>query len=167
MKKFHFINDCKNIPNFISMETFWDSIKKKNLNSSQNLFSPLEDKLDLFYICLLVGLKHDSKDDISNYDKDEITDKWTINLKNSKTSDYIIGLFLSKITKKHKENKSLINKELNEILDHNSDTKLSDVGLIELHNYAIGGYNIILKELDNKIPATLVNFFIKIYKLLN
>ena len=111
MKKFHFINDCKNIPNFISMETFWDSIKKKNLNSSQNLFSPLEDKLDLFYICLLVGLKHDSKDDISNYDKDEITDKWTINLKNSKTSDYIIGLFLSKITKKHKENKSLINKE--------------------------------------------------------
>ena len=167
MKKFHFINGCKDIPNFISMDTLWDSIKKKNLSNSQNLFSPLDDKLDFFYICLLVGLKHNTKDDVSKYEKDEITDKWTINLKNSKTSDYAIGLFLSKITKKHNDNKSLINKELNEALDYNSDTKLSETGLTELHNYAIGGYNIILKELDYKTPANLVSFFVKIYKLLN
>ena len=64
MKKFHFINGCKDIPNFISMDTLWDSIKKKNLSNSQNLFSPLDDKLDLFYICLLVGLKHNTKDDV-------------------------------------------------------------------------------------------------------
>ena len=166
MQRFHFISKHKNDDNFIDMNRFWDSIKKNNLSNSQNLFSPFSDKLDLFYICLLVGLKNEIKDQSENYELSDITDKWTLNLKNTKASDYIIGLYLSKLTKNNKDDKAKINTQLNSVLDHNSDTKLSEDGLKELHEYAFGGYNKILEELDGSIPSTLVKFFDTIYKLI-
>src|SRR5210317_410754 len=148
MQRFHFISKHRNNIHFIDMNKFWDSIKKNNLSNSQNLFSPFSDKLDLFYICLLVGLKNEIKDQSQNYELSDITDKWTLNLKNTKASDYIIGLYLSKLTKNNKDDKAKINTQLNSVLDHNSDTKLSEDGLKELHEYAFGGYNKILEELD-------------------
>ena len=166
MQRFHFISKHRNNIHFIDMNKFWDSIKKNNLSNSQNLFSPFSDKLDLFYICLLVGLKNEIKDQSQNYELSDITDKWTLNLKNTKASDYIIGLYLSKLTKNNKDDKSKINTQLNSVLDHNSDTKLSEDGLKELHEYAFGGYNKILEELDGSIPSTLVKFFDTIYKLI-
>ena len=166
MQRFHFISKHRNNIHFIDMNMFWDSIKKNNLSNSQNLFSPFSDKLDLFYICLLVGLKNEIKDQSQNYELSDITDKWTLNLKNTKASDYIIGLYLSKLTKNNKDDKAKINTQLNSVLDHNSDTKLSEDGLKELHEYAFGGYNKILEELDGSIPSTLVKFFDTIYKLI-
>jgi hypothetical protein len=166
MQRFHFISKHRNNIHFIDMNKFWDSIKKNNLSNSQNLFSPFSDKLDLFYICLLVGLKNEIKDQSENYELSDITDKWTLNLKNTKASDYIIGLYLSKLTKNNKDDKAKINTQLNSVLDHNSDTKLSEDGLKELHEYAFGGYNKILEELDGSIPSTLVKFFDTIYKLI-
>ena len=166
MQRFHFISKHRNNIHFIDMNKFWDSIKKNNLSNSQNLFSPFSDKLDLFYICLLVGLKNEIKDQSENYELSDITDKWTLNLKNTKASDYIIGLYLSKLTKNNKDDKAKINTQLNSVLDHNSDTKLTEDGLKELHEYAFGGYNKILEELDGSIPSTLVKFFDTIYKLI-
>lgn len=166
MQRFHFISKHRNNIHFIDMNKFWDSIKKNNLSNSQNLFSPFSDKLDLFYICLLVGLKNEIKDQSQNYELSDITDKWTLNLKNTKASDYIIGLYLSKLTKNNKDDKAKINTQLNSVLDHNSDTKLSEDGLKELHEYAFGGYIKILEELDGSIPSTLVKFFDTIYKLI-
>jgi hypothetical protein len=168
MQRFHFINNYRTNPDpgFLDMKTFWESIENKNKANSQNIFSPFNEQLDLFYICLLVGLKLEVKDDISNYEISGINDRWTVELKNSKATDYIIGFFLSKITKQYKDDKSKISKALNETLDHESDSKLSDLGMRELHNYVIGGYNKILSELDNKTPSTLVKFFDVIYKLL-
>ena len=166
MQRFHFISKHKNDDNFIDMNKFWDSIKKNNLSNSQNLFSPFSDKLDLFYICLLVGLKNEIKDQDQNYEVSDITDKWTLNLKNSKASDFIIGLYLSKLTKNNEEDKAKINTQLNTVLDHNSDTKLSEEGLKELHEYAFGGYNKILEELDGSTPSTIVKFFDTVHKLL-
>jgi ribosomal protein S2 len=166
MQRFHFISKHRNNIHFIDMNKFWDSIKKNNLSNSQNLFSPFSDKLDLFYICLLVGLKNEIKDQSENYELSDITDKWTLNLKNTKASDYIIGFYLSKLTKNNKDDKAKINTQLNSVLDHNSDTKLSEDGLKELHEYAFGGYNKILEELDGSIPSTLVKFFDTIYKLI-
>ena len=166
MQRFHFISKHKNDDNFIDMNRFWDSIKKNNLSNSQNLFSPFSDKLDLFYICLLVGLKNEIKNQDQNYEVSDITDKWTLNLKNSKASDFIIGLYLSKLTKNNEEDKAKINTQLNTVLDHNSDTKLSEEGLKELHEYAFGGYNKILEELDGSTPSTIVKFFDTVHKLL-
>ena len=74
--------------------------QKTNSSNSQNLYSPLSNQLDLFYICLLVGLKHELKENTSDFECTDITSRWTINLKDSKASDIIIGLYLNKITKK-------------------------------------------------------------------
>ena len=49
------------------MYDFWDTIKKTNSSNSQNLYSPLSNQLDLFYICLLVGLKHELKENTSDF----------------------------------------------------------------------------------------------------
>ena len=107
MQRFNFINSLKNQDEkFIDMNKFWDSIKKSNSTNSQNLFSPFSDKLDLFYICLLVGLKQNYKQDTSRHELGDIYDKWSTKLKNSKASDYIIGLYLNTITDKDKEDKT-------------------------------------------------------------
>ena len=166
MQRFHFISKHRSNDDFIDMNKFWDAIKKNNSANSQNSFSPFSDKLDLFYICLLVGLKNEVKDETSNYDTSDITDKWTINLKNSKASDFIIGLYLNKLTNKNNQDKVEISSQLNTALDHNTDTKLSESGLKELHEYAFGGYNKILEKLEGTTPSTIVKFFDTLHKLL-
>ena len=37
--------------------------------------------------------------------------------------------------------------------------------MLEIHEYALGGYKLILKDLENKTPSTLVKFFNVIYNL--
>ena len=165
MERFHFINQANNNSEFLGMETFWESISKNNSMNSQNRFAPFEDKLDFFYICLLIGLKNETKENLSDYKIDQIFDKWTRKLRDNKAVDYIIGLYLSKSTKKLQNDKSKINIVLNKILDHHSDTKLSKDGMLEIHEYALGGYKLILKDLENKTPSTLVKFFNVIYNL--
>lgn len=168
MERFHLINQTDDNTEFLGMDEFWQSISKNTLMNSQNKFTPFEDKLDFFYICLLIGLKNETKDDLSKYKivaNDQIIDKWTRKLRESKAVDYIIGLYLSKSTKHCKNEKSKINIVLNKILDHNSDTKLSKDGMLEIHEYALGGYKLILRDLENKTPSTLVKFFNIIYNL--
>ena len=162
MERFHLINQSNDNTDFLSMEKFWESISKKNALNPQNKFTPFEEKLDLFYICLLVGLKNEKKEDLSKYkigSSDQITDKWTRNLRQSKAVDFIIGFYLSKLTKNCKNDKSKINIILNKFLDHNSDSKLSNEGMKDLHAYALGGYILILNDLDNSVPSSIVKFF--------
>ena len=166
MERFEFIVDKLNADEFISMETFWESISKNNSINSQQRFSPFLDKLDFFYVCLLIGLKNENKEDLEKYKRSQIVDKWTRSLKDSKTVDYIIGLYLSKITKNCENDKSKINIILNRVLDHNSDTKLSKDGMMELHQFAYGGYILILHSLENKTPTTLVKFLNVVYNLI-
>ncbi|MBL6758235.1 MAG: hypothetical protein ISQ17_00655 [Pelagibacteraceae bacterium] len=166
MQRFNFIKKHNSEENYVNMYDFWKSIQKTSANK-KNIYSPFKNQVELLYISLLVGLKLEIKDDISKYELVDINDNWTDELKNSKASDYIIGLYLNKITKKFAENKADINKKLNEVLDNNSNTKLSANGLKELHEYAFGGYNEILKAHDYKVPDTLVDFFLKTYSLLN
>ena len=166
MDRFEFIIEENNNSEFLSMDKFWESISKNNSTYSQNKFSPFSDKLDFFYICLFVGLKNEKKEDLSKYKRSQIIDKWTRSLRDSKAVDYILGLYLTKITKSFENDKSKINIILNKVLDHNSDTKLSKDGMIELHQYAFAGYILILKDLDNKMPSTLVKFFNVVYNLI-
>ena len=93
MERFEFIVDKLNADEFLSMETFWESISKNNSINSQQRFSPFLDKLDFFYVCLLIGLKNENKEDLEKYKRSQIFDKWTRSLKDSKTVDYIIGLY--------------------------------------------------------------------------
>ena len=100
LQRFNFIDKHKSNEKIISMYDFWDAIKKTNSSNSQNLYSPLSNQLDLFYICLLVGLKLELKENTNDFECTDITSRWTVGLKDSKASDIIIGLYLNKITKK-------------------------------------------------------------------
>ena len=64
---------------FFSMVEFNNAIKKKKSND-QRLFSPFKESLDLFYLSLLIGLKHNVKSDTDNYELGELTDEWTKDL---------------------------------------------------------------------------------------
>ena len=57
MERFWQIKSKSDNTEFLSMEKFNESIKKKKSND-QRLFSPFKESLDLFYLCLLIGLKY-------------------------------------------------------------------------------------------------------------
>ena len=110
MQRFNFIKKHNREENYVNMYDFWESIQKTRANK-KNIYSPFKNQVELLYISLLVGLKLEIKDDISKYELVDINDNWTDELKNSKASDYIIGLYLNKITKKFAEDKANINKK--------------------------------------------------------
>jgi len=163
--RFQFIRKKKDGSNFISMYDFYNSIEKKNLIDEQRKLSPFNDQLDLFYICLLVGLNNNLKANENDFVIEGFHDSWTKSLKSSGAKDYILGLFLSKITNEFKEDKYKIKQTINEVLDNESDTNLSDAGMKKLHSYCFGGYLKILEELEYKTPSNLVKFFNVINKL--
>lgn len=168
MNRFHFIKKKISDDTLISMEEFWNSIKYKSNSLDQNRFSPFKEKLDFFYICLLIGLKTENKIDHEQFELSQINDTWTQGLKNkSKAREFILGLFLSVLIKDYKNDKSEIQKIINFNLDSNSDNKLSESGMKTMHKYCFGGYCKLLKELDNKTPSTIVAFISKINYLLN
>ena len=113
MEIFHLINQAENNEYFIGMYKFWISISKNNSINAQNRFSP---GINWFLYLLLIGLKNETKENLSNYKvvaNDQITDKWTRKLRETKAVDYIIGLYLSKSTQDCKNDKSKINIILN------------------------------------------------------
>ena len=133
------------------------------------MFSPINDIMDIFYLSLLVGLKHDKKIDINdtNYIRGDMTPNWTDNL--SETKDILIALYVSHIIEKKDKNysdKSEIQKILNQKLGKNPTRSISDEGMIDIHSYAFGGYLEILKNLNNKLPNDLLAFFSVINNLI-
>ena len=117
----------KNDSNFFSMVEFNNAIKKKKSND-QRLFSPFKESLDLFYLSLLIGLKHNVKSDTDKYELGELTDEWTKDLsENSNAKDYIIAIYLTEITKNIQNDKSKIKLTLNKVLDSKKkSTSLSE-----------------------------------------
>ena len=172
MQRFFKIEGRKiNDKNFIGMGEFWKSIKQSQSPSKQNTqakYSPFQDELDLFYICALVGLKLNLKENPESYVLSDMTDTWTKNLgEKSKAKQYILAMFLNRMTKNHFEDKNKIQEIMNSSLDSTSTTSLSASGLKELHKYCFGGYERILKECGNNTPSSMVYFLNKVKKILD
>ena len=49
------------VQTLLAMYDFYNSIERKNLIDEQRKLSPFNEQLDLFYICLLVGLNNNLK----------------------------------------------------------------------------------------------------------
>jgi hypothetical protein len=166
MDTFFQINGKKNDSTFISMKMFNDSIKRKK-STDQRSFSPFKENLDLFYLCLLVGLKYNVKSKIEQYELGELTDEWTKELsENSNARDYIIALYLIEVTK-NQSDKANIKLILNKSLNHKKRTSLSNDGLKEIHEYCFGGYEKMLSFFNYEIPSSIVDFLIKYKKLID
>ena len=153
--------------NFISMEEFNKFIKKKKSNDQRSL-SPFKDSLDLFYLSLLVGLKHNLKSSIDKYELGELTDEWTTELsENSNAKDYIIAIYLTELIKNVQNDKVAIKEILNRSLDSKKKSSLSKEGFKEVHEYCFGGYEKILETFNNQPPSSIVDFFYKYKKLID
>lgn len=167
MERFWQIKSKSDNTEFLSMEKFNESIKKKKSND-QRLFSPFKESLDLFYLCLLIGLKYKVKSSTEKYVLGELTDEWTKDLQeNSNAKDYIIAIYLTEVTKNAKGNKGTIKEILNRSLDSKKKTSLSKEGLKEIHEYCFGGYEKIVETFNNQPPSSIVDFLFKYKKLLD
>ncbi len=60
MQRFQYLKGLKSDQNFKGMDLMTNHIKFQKNNSSK-MFSPIDDIMDLFYLSLLVGLKHNKK----------------------------------------------------------------------------------------------------------
>jgi hypothetical protein len=168
MNRFQYLKTIKDNDKFLGMEILTKHIEFKK-NNPTTMFSPINDIMDIFYLSLLVGLKHDKKIDINdtNYIRGDMTPNWTDNL--SETKDILIALYVSHIIEKKDKNysdKSEIQKILNQKLGKNPTRSISDEGMIDIHSYAFGGYLEILKNLNNKLPNDLLAFFSVINNLI-
>jgi len=167
MQRFQYLKGLKSDQNFKGMDLMTNHIKFQKNNSSK-MFSPIDDIMDLFYLSLLVGLKHNKKIDFNDaeYIKEGMVPNWTDNLSNSK--DLLVALYVSHIIHEKDENyknKPEIQKILNEKLGKNPVRSISDEGMTDIHSYAFGGYLEIINKLDNKLPNDLLIFFSTINSL--
>lgn len=161
MNRFQYLKEIKDNDKFIGMHDLTSHIEFKK-NNPVTMFSPINDIMDVFYLSLLVGLKKDKKVDFndSKYTKGDMTPNWTDNL--SETKDILIALYVSHMIEKldkNYSNKPEIQKILNKKLGKNPTRSLSDEGMVDIHEYAFGGYLEILKQLNNKLPNDLLAFF--------
>lgn len=164
MNRFKYLKSIKDENNFVGMEVFFKKIEYKK-NSDTLKFSPIKDMMDLFYISLMIGLKKNKKIDSSQpeYETSDMTHIWTEGLSNSK--DLVIALYMTNVLElnnKDYSDKKQVQELLNQKLGNDKIRAISDEGMIEIHNYAFGGYLELLQIFNNKEPDDLFIFFEKI-----
>lgn len=161
MIRFKYLKNITEVNNFIGMDIFFKSIEYKK-NSDSLKFSPINDMMDLFYISLLIGLKKNKKIDSNQtrYQTSDMYHVWTESLSNSK--DLVIALYMTNIlelNEKDFNDKKKIQELLNQKLGNDKIRAISDEGMVEIHNYAFGGYIELLEMFNNKEPDDLFVFF--------
>ena len=150
--------------NFIDSKDFF-----KKIRNSVDSSSPIKFDMDTFFLCLLLGLKENKKEDRNLYKfHDSFSSKYIDSYLNVKP--LITGLLLSKIMKENnidKNEKEKIKKSLQEYLSTNDPSDLSPKCFDIMHEYYIGGYNLLLKKFNFKVPDEVSVFFDKYNKLIS
>ena len=157
------INDSDN--NFIDSKDFFKNIR---FGTDADNSSPIKTDMDNFFLCLLIGLKENKKEDIKSYKfHGSFSTKYIDSYLNVKP--LITGLLLSKIMKEEnidKNEKNKIKESLKIYLDTNDPSNLSTKCFDIMHSYYLGGYNILLKKFNFKKPDEISVFFDKYNKLI-
>lgn len=150
--------------NFMSNKDFFKNIKKDVDNSS-----PIQFDMDTFMLCLILGLKENKKENVGNYKLDQTFSSNYIE-SYKKVKPVITALLLSKILSEKnidKNEKDEIKKNLQEFLNTNDSTFLSNKSFEVMYSYYLGGFNILLKKFNYKAPDEVSIFFDKYNKLLS
>ena len=149
---------------FLSCKDFFKNIRVDVDNSS-----PIKYDMDIFMLCLILGLNQDKKEDYEKYKfltsfSPKYIDTYT------KIKPLITGLLLSKIMKLKnidKNEKDKVKKNLQEVLDDNDPINLKPKYIDLMHEYYLGGYCILLKQFNNKAPNEVSIFFDKLFRFLS
>lgn len=150
--------------NFVSHKDFFRKIDNDADNSS-----PIKYDMDSFILCLLIGLKEDKRENTKEY---KFYQTFATNYIDSyiKVKPLITGLLISKIMTQNnidKNEKDKIKKCLQEFLNTNESSDLSSKSFELMHEYYLGGYLVLLKKFNFKIPDEISVFFDKYNRLLS
>lgn len=119
---------------------------------------------DLYYFCLMVGLKRKNLGLESDLEGDKFVDRYISDYQNQ--ADLIAGLLINaELTRKgiEKDDRSSIEKEMLRLLDHQSPSRLSEEAINVLNLYAAEGFKAIREEIVP--PQTLEEFLVLYYRI--
>jgi len=155
------IDDSK----FISCKEFFNPIKNK-----KDISSPIKFDMCEFILCLLIGLKHDRKETLKEYEfqKSSFAQNYIGDYIDMKP--LITGLLLSKIIKNagiDRNEKDKVKDIMKNALDSNEATFLKKETIDIMHQYYLGGFCILLNEFECKPPVDVSVFFTKYNKLIS
>lgn len=127
---------------------------------------PIETKFDIYYFCLMLGFARGRKSSPS-----ERSDTTEFQKNFVKTyipvQKLIIGLLIKAELKRlgiESTEKDQVYNLLTSLVDPDSQTKLTEVGVNKLNEYASGGYDVLAEELPSK-PYS-VEEFLRTYRRL-
>ena len=127
---------------------------------------PIETKFDLYYFCLMMGFATGrtsaplQRSEVTEFQKNYVKAYLPV-------QKLITGLLIKSEFKKYgveATEKEQVYKILTEIIDPDSSTKLTEVGLNKLNEYASGGYDVMSEEFPSKFYS--VEEFLRAYTLI-
>lgn len=135
-------------------------------NDTEQWFSHIKDqkpyietKFDLYYFCAMLGLASGRKSSVTGRSEaTEITKNFVKAY--LPVQKLIIGLLIKAELRRlgiDVTEKDQVYEKLNEIVDPDSPTKLTESGLTKLNEYASGGYDVLSEELPTK-PYNVEDF---------
>lgn len=133
-------------------------------NDTEQWFSNIKDqkpyietKFDLYYFCAMLGLaagrKSSGRSEATEFQKNFVKTFLPV-------QKLIIGLLIKVELRRlgiDATEKDQVYDLLNEIVDPDSSTKLTDAGITKLNEYASGGYDVLSEELPTK-PYNVEDF---------
>ena len=161
---------------FKSMVSFFGKIvnmKQGSTYENKNDLSPINTDFDIFYLCLIFGIKYNYKED---YKKNFVNKPKDIFLNQSffpdnyridnNTDKIVIPILLSIIAKENKIDLTNKDKVRELIREYITPDKLSPKLITILNDYSAGGYMKILEKFNYEIPTDVSQFFVSYNKYL-
>ena len=136
-------------------------LRKDTRKWFQDIRGSLNIEFDIYYFCLMAGLATNTKEDVVTTETTEIVDYFPGDYKGR----IIVAAFLSSELKElgiSMAEKAVLNEAINKLIDPNSQSYLSDIGMKEINKYSYGGYEK-LKEWFAERPRT-IEHFLPLYK---
>ena len=120
--------------------------------------------MDLFYICLLIGIKFKEKlkIDSNNHVLGDMVANWTDTINLSGAKDLVVALYVATTieeTDKNYDNKKKVQSILNHRLGKDPIRSLSEEGMNEIHEYSFGGYLKLLKLFKTSVKQKNISTF--------
>ena len=160
----------KNDSSFPKMVDFFSNIVSINTKTwkNNNPYSPIKYDFDIFYLCMILGIKFNLLEDDSKYTSEVFYNQENFPKEYKSKENTIVPIILYQISKN--ENYNLNNKKSTRELINNFivPSTLSKDLIKYMNEYSLGGYIKILESFNFETPDTdLSKFFNKYNKLMS
>jgi len=134
-------------------------------------FADIEDDFaldfDMYYFCLMAGLRTDRKEKVLTADTTELVDRFPDAYKAK--GRLLTSVFLSKELEQQGidlSERDAVHAAIAQLIDTDRPAKLSELGMNEMNKYSYGGFDILTEWLDDR-PRSIETFLPLYVKHLN